>query len=248
MMERRPTGPGPRLADEVVALLQERILSGALPPGHRLRQASLAAEFNVSRTPLREALGRLEEQGLVANSPTQGLQVIAPDSRRLLEAYELREVLDGLSARLAAKRHGPALVRSLLRALEVQRIALHPWNSRLWTEGNVSFHEAVTEAAANEYLVRLLPVMRLTAQMFYPRMLLNRERTEDAHREHMAIANAIRRRDDEEAESLARLHIQTTVEMLRQRVSSHPELVERKEATDENDEAASDRHDRRPVE
>jgi ABC-type uncharacterized transport system fused permease/ATPase subunit len=96
-------------------------------------------------------------------------------------------VLDGLAARLAAERAGELLRGTLLRALEVQRIALDPWDSRLWTEGNVSFHQAIAEAAQNRYLVQLLPVMRLTAQMFYPKMLLNRERA-DAALERFGLA------------------------------------------------------------
>ena len=219
-----------RLVDTVAEQLRERILSGRIVAGQRLRQATLAAEFNVSRTPLREALRRLEEQGLVAVSPTQGVQVVEPDRERLLAAYELREVLDGLSARLATERAGAALRRSLLRALEVQRTALEPWDSRLWTEGNVSFHGAVTEAAGNPFLVQLLPVMRMTAQMFYPQMLLNRERTGDAYAEHQAIYDAIERGDPESAEREARHHIRTTAEQLRHRVAH--EAANRGHATD----------------
>src|SRR5581483_2969681 len=97
-----------RLVDEVVEVLRERILSGHYPPGSPLRQEQLAAEFRISRTPLREALRMLESEGLVSVAPGRGARVIAGDRQRLLAAYELREVIDGLGARLAAARGGPA--------------------------------------------------------------------------------------------------------------------------------------------
>jgi len=205
-----------RLADTVSEQLRERILSGQMRAGERLREETLAAQFNVSRTPLREALRKLEEQGLVDVS-TQGVRIVEPDMQALLEAYELREFIDGLAARLVSSRTQPELRRTLYRALSVQHSALEPWNSRLWTEGNVLFHGAIAEAAHNRYVLQLVPVMRLTAQMFYPQMLLDRERAREAFNEHRDIAEAIQRRAPDEAERQARAHIRRTAELLRLR-------------------------------
>ncbi len=91
-----------RLVDEVADELRERIYSGSYALGSKLRQEELAEELQVSRTPLREALRVLESEGLLHSEPGRGVRVVPADVKKFLAAYQLREVIDGLAARLAA--------------------------------------------------------------------------------------------------------------------------------------------------
>ena len=91
-----------RLLDEVAQVLRERIYAGAYPPGATLRQERIAAEFGISRTPLREAFRVLERDGLVVNKPGSGVRVATADLPKLLDAYAVREAMDGVAARNAA--------------------------------------------------------------------------------------------------------------------------------------------------
>ena len=92
------------LVDKLAATLQARMISGELVSGTRLRQEALAEEFGVSRTPVREALRKLQASGLVEVQPHRGALVRAPSAREIRDAYEVRAELEGLAAQLAAER------------------------------------------------------------------------------------------------------------------------------------------------
>ncbi|MTD14707.1 FCD domain-containing protein [Nakamurella sp. YIM 132087] len=201
------------LVEEISSLLRERIYDRRYPAGAALRQEQLSAELGISRTPVREALRVLEQEGLVRVEPGQGARVVMGDRDSLLAAYELRAVVDGLAARLAALR-GPADARHLERSIATQRAALDPWQPLRYTEANVEFHEHVLMLSGNEYVLAQRPVLRMTAQVFAPVELLERERAVRAVAEHTAIAEAIAGGDPDAAEQLARAHIRTTIDDL----------------------------------
>jgi DNA-binding GntR family transcriptional regulator len=114
-------GGGQALVDELAATIQARVLSGAIATGTRLRQESLAAEFGVSRTPVREALRKLQASGLVEVQPNRGALVRRPTAREVREAYEVRAELEGLAASLAASRIRDDELRTLRTAQELFR-------------------------------------------------------------------------------------------------------------------------------
>jgi DNA-binding GntR family transcriptional regulator len=170
--------------------------------------------LDVSRTPLREALRMLEREGLVRVEPGRSVRVISGDLSTLLAAYSMREVVDGLAARLAAARaDAPALTR-LAEILERQPEALNPWNASLYTSTNVEFHTAVMQAARNEFLLAQLPLVRVTSQVFVPISRVDRRRAERAIEEHVDIVAAIGAGDGDRAEQLAREHIRQTIRSL----------------------------------
>ncbi|HZT16110.1 MAG TPA: GntR family transcriptional regulator [Gaiellaceae bacterium] len=209
-----------RLVDEVVEVIRDRIYEGAYPPGAPLRQEQLAAELNVSRTPLREALRMLEREGLVKVAPGRGLRVVSADLPDLLDAYEAREVVDGLAARLCARRGDGVLVERLRASVETQAAALAPWAPRDYTAANVAFHRSLVEGAGNPYVVAQLPLVRMTSQIFTPLKLIDSTRAASAVVEHEAIAAAVAAGDETEAERLARDHIRTTIASLRMRIAA----------------------------
>lgn len=204
-----------RLVDEVAEELRMRIVSGHYSAGEPLRQVQIADDLNVSRTPLREALRMLERDGYVTPDANGGVSVTASTEQRLIDAYHLREVVDGLAARLAAERHaakiGPALRGWIVR----QRAAFDPWDPLGYTEANVDFHAVILEAAGNEFLVPQLAILRMTLQVLTPRARISRERVKDAIKEHEAIVAAIESGNPARAERVARKHIQQTIRTLR---------------------------------
>jgi DNA-binding GntR family transcriptional regulator len=200
-----------RLVDEVAQLLRERIYSGAFPPGTKLRQEQLAEQLRVSRTPLREALRVLERDGLVHAEPGRSVRVVEADPCALVEAYRLREAVDGIAARLAAERATHEGIERLQRHLAVQRGALDPWDAGTYTITNVEFHTMVMQMAGNRYIMSELPLVRMTSQVFTPVGLLPPERGRTAVADHAEIVAAIAGRDGDRAEDRARHHIRQTI-------------------------------------
>lgn len=208
-----------RLVDEVFQLLRERIYTGRYAPGESLPQVKIAAELQISRTPLREAFRMLEREGLVTVGSSGTVQVISGDLQKLLNAYELREVVDGVAARLAAERAGRRVGERLKLALDDQRAALDPWTPEKYTEANVRFHSAIIELADNSFVSGQLPLVRITAQVFTPNALLSQERVYTAITEHVAILDAIVQGDAERAERLARNHIRHSINELKDKAT-----------------------------
>lgn len=203
-----------RLVDEVAQELRERIYSGAYGLGMQLRQEHLADELQVSRTPLREALRVLEREGLLHSEPGRGARVVSADINKLLAAYQIREVIDGLAARLAAQSTDGEARRRLPELIEDQRAALEPWHPAAYTLRNVEFHIAVIELSGNEFVAGQIPLVRMTSQVFMPVGPVEEERASLAVSEHSEIAAAIAAGKEEAAEGLARRHIKTTIERL----------------------------------
>lgn len=216
----RPSGHRIPLVDELAALLRERIYTRRYPTGAWLRQEQLSAELGVSRTPLREALRVLEQDGLVQVVPGQGARVVTGDLPTLLAAYELRAVVDGLAARLAAMS-GPSRsrVRGLRSVIDQQRAAIDPWIPEAYTQANVAFHEDIVHLSGNEFVIAQTPILKMTAQVFAPVALVEPLSAQRAIREHSAITDAIESGDGADAERLARAHIDATITQLRSRAT-----------------------------
>jgi DNA-binding GntR family transcriptional regulator len=203
------------LADDVAAELRERILRGDYPPGSRLHQERIAEELGLSRTPVREAMRTLEHEGLLVPDPNGGMRASARDPRMLLVAYELREAVDGLAARLAATAgEGPWWADLRLSLREQQSILDDDWDAAAWTRANARFHGLIIDATQNPYLRGLQHFVHNTSQVFRPMSVLGRERAEQALREHRNISQALTVGDAVEAERLARAHIRGTISAL----------------------------------
>lgn len=208
-----------RLVDEVVDVIRDRIYDGLYAPGAPLRQEQLAADLDVSRTPLREALRMLEREGLVKVAPGRGLRVVDADLPALLDAYEAREMIDGLAARLLARRADPAVRSRLAAVVDDQRAAVAPWQPAVYTAANVEFHRVVIEGCGNDHVVSQLPLVRMTSQIFTPLKLLDETRAREAIAQHGSILEAVAAGDEAAAEERAREHIRSTIDGLRARLS-----------------------------
>jgi DNA-binding GntR family transcriptional regulator len=200
-----------RLVDEVAEELRQRIYSGVYPLGTPLRQEQLAEDLEISRTPLREAIRVLENEGLLHSEPSRTVRVVSADVPKLLAAYQMREVLDGLAARLAAGAPDQAQRETLMAIIERQQCAIDPWDFREYTQANVEFHTAMIDLADNEYLRAQIPLVRMSGQVFSPVNHLEPEHAAAAVAQHREIAAAIVKGDGERAERLARAHIRSTM-------------------------------------
>lgn len=204
-----------RLVDEVVSVLRERVYSGYYSPGTRLYQDQLAGELAISRTPLREALRMLEQEGVVRVEPGKGVRVVSGDVPTLLAAYEVRRVIDGLAARLAAQHASSSEIGGLKKIIDAQQAALAPWNATAYTAANVEFHDRIMKMTNNEFVVGQSPILRMTAQVFTPVAVVARGRAELAVAQHCEIYEAIAASEPEVAEAKAMAHIQSTIDSVR---------------------------------
>jgi DNA-binding GntR family transcriptional regulator len=192
-------------ADYVYQWLREQMRLGGFAPGDRLREVELAAQLGVSRTPIREAIRRLASDGLVEGAPSRGVMFIELDKQQVRDIYALRAVLEGAAARLAAQHASEgetALMKELVGAGDGQLNApeMHGRNNRM-------LHQAICEAAHNRYLMQALSQLSDTLGILPGTTFQVQGRSLDARKEHLGIIDAIERRDPDEAERLARQHI-----------------------------------------
>jgi len=196
-----------RLVGDAAQALRDAILDGRFTAGARLRQTDLADQLAISRTPVREALGRLQHEGLVELLPGGGVRVAVLALEEAAELYDLREVLDGLAARLAAQHASPASLARLEGSLARMAQCLARNDANQWFEAHVAFHDEIFQASGNARLIGLSAVVKLSIQRFHPVLLRTPHRLADADREHRGIHAAIAAGEGERAERLARSHI-----------------------------------------
>jgi len=218
------------LVDHIAATLQTRVLGGEIPGGTRLRQESLAAEFGVSRTPVREALRKLQADGIVELTPHRGAVVRGPTAREIREAYEVRAELEGFAADLATQRiretqlqelrESVALFRTSMGSLIERRRAGGPGSTgadiAVWTRANDAFHRGVQAAAGNSRLRETLADLHksfprdLTGIVLGESSALIQENVE----QHAAVLDAIERHDPAAARRLMVEHVQRAGELV----------------------------------
>ena len=196
-----------RLVDEATRIVRDAILKEKLAPGTRLRQVELANQLGISRTPLRESLMKLEQEGLIGRLPRGGLTVVELDFAEAIELYEIREMLDGLAAALTARREDEKSLGIIQGHLKRMEKAVQKQNSHEWFVHHFGFHEAIMKASGNSRLLTLSSIVRLSIQRFHPVLLSTPNRLKKAFQEHVNIFKAIKARDSIAAERLARLHI-----------------------------------------
>jgi DNA-binding GntR family transcriptional regulator len=190
-------------SDMVYAILHEAILSGILPPGQRLGEELLAALFDVSRTPVREALLRLETTGLAHRVPRRGLIVARITPQEIVEVYVVRETLDGLAAYLAAQFATPSDVAHLVTINEQFSRAAQAGNAVAMADLNLRFHEAIARVARNSLLSQFLTQIHHQVRRIPGTTFQHPGRAARAVEEHASIVKAIQAGDAEQARQLA---------------------------------------------
>ena len=195
--------------DDAYTLLLEAIDRGDYRPGDRLVEAELADRFGVSRTPVREALQRLETQAVVTRDG-RSLVVSSLDHDQLGELYVVRAELEGLAARLAAQHAAPEEVR-VLRDMVARDRAIVGDPDAL-ARANKRFHHQLHLASHNRYLVQQLEMVRRSMALVSTPSLAAAGRAARALDEHEALVRAIAARDGPTAEAVIRAHISDAFE------------------------------------
>ncbi len=195
--------------------LIDAIRNGVLAPGTRVREVEIADRFGISRTPVREAIRRLENEGLVVHVPRQGAVVKRMDRREITELYEMREVLEGTAARMAAQ-HASEMEIAELEELNALMLEAADDPARV-AELNRQFHAVLHQLAKNRFLIDAVTALSNALTLLGGTTLAAESRVETAHAEHEQILTCIRGRDQAGADEAARSHIRSA-QMVRMRL------------------------------
>lgn len=209
-----------RVADWAYDRIRAAILQGGqggLAPGAHLSVPALAEQLAVSRSPVREAVIRLVREGLAEDEPHRGAAVARVGAAELRRVYEVREVLEGLAARLATQRADRVLLSALSATLEEHRTVVALGDLQAHIEADMHFHRLTRTATGNDPLVVLLDEIQGKIQLAMPTTSVLAG-SEQAVRDHEAILAAIQSGDPEEAERVARAHVRR----LRHALADHP--------------------------
>lgn len=206
--EGAPTGlPALPSAERVHAALREEILTGLLREGDRLVETEVAGRFDVSRTPVREALARLQTAGLTTVVPTQGTIVRPVSILEIEETYVLREAFEDLAARLAAQRATRWEIARLHGFQHHMKRYRDEDDWQAWSETNWMFHDAIFQAAGNRRLRMANGDLVDLVRRFFRISAADREIAERTLREHDAIVGAIEAHDPDAAGRVAGRHV-----------------------------------------
>lgn len=195
------------LAGRAYQQIRDAILSLEFQPGQPLQEVFLAQRLGTSRTPIREALRRLQAEGLVEQSTSRGVFVAQVSIEDVENAYRVLEVLEGLSSRLAAERLNEAAASELRALLRSLREAAHQGDLETWVKTDANLHETIRSIAGNGKLLQLSGLVYPTVERvrnIYLREGSEPEQLAMATQDHLAMGEAILARDAERAEALTR--------------------------------------------
>lgn len=198
------------LPGQVLEVLKERIVDRVYAPGQRLNIDALSRELDVSPTPIREALGHLQAQGLAVSEPYVGFSVAPmPGNDYFSQLYDFRLVLEPWAASLAATRRDPRMLKeleTLLAAMDKASLATRYSRFRSFTEADAAFHQAIVAGAGNE--PALAAYVDLKVHLHLSRLFIDREpQTAQARKQHREVFDAIRRGDPVAAAERMRAHL-----------------------------------------
>lgn len=195
------------LRDVVFNTLRKAILTGQLRPGERLMEVHLANKLGVSRTPIREAIRKLELEGLVIMIPRRGAEVAQITEKSLKDVLEVRRALDALSVELACDRINEEEITILKDACDAFEKAVRGKDASVIAKADVALHDIIVKATGNQRLQQL--VNNLAEQMYRYRFVYIKDESQHERlvAEHNEIFESIKSRDKERASRAAKLHI-----------------------------------------
>ena len=203
------------LRDVVFNTLRKAILTGTLKPGERLMEVHLANKLGVSRTPIREAIRKLELEGLVIMIPRRGAEVAQITEKSLKDVLEVRRALDALSVELACDRITEEELGTLKKACDDFETAVREKDVSVIAKADVALHDIIVKATGNQRLQQL--VNNLAEQMYRYRVeyLKNPQNHEQLLKEHEAIYKGIVEKDKKAVTEMIRRHISNQVTVVK---------------------------------
>lgn len=189
--------------------IRELILSDQLPPGTKVKIEDLAVELGISRTPVRDALTRLQTEGLVEIRSRVGVYVREITIDEVLEVYTVKESLEPVMARWATERSTPEERQAFYDSVAPLRELANKGESEVYTQLVVARRLRMLELSRSEVLASVFGLIDERVRMLRARHLRNPERLLSSHEEHYAIAAAVKSGDAELASDLTRSHVQS---------------------------------------
>ena len=202
------------LEESVYYQLEEEILGGVLKSGDTLTEVSLSKRLGVSRTPLRGALHRLAEEGLVEIVPNRGAVVVGVNDDDLVDIYKIRMRLEGLASREAAARISEEDKKRLADSVELSEFYIQRRDVEHLKELDTQFHNIIYRASGNRLLSKTLSELHRNIKSYRKLSLSVPERIEKSVEEHKEILAAILRGDGDEADRLTFMHVESALDNL----------------------------------
>lgn len=214
------------LRDLVFEALREAIINGTLRPGERLMEIPLAEELGVSRTPVREAIRKLEREGFVVMVPRKGAFVAGISLKDIADIFEVRAALEALAAGLAAERIGDDELEELERLLVRMAEIIEENDVSAFLESDTRFHDTLYRTSGNKRLIQILNNLQDEILRFRAVSLAYPGRLRKTLEEHRKIVEAIADRDVERAQAMAWRHIENAENSLLEAVRGRQEIQE----------------------
>ncbi len=211
------------LAERVFNQLQDAIVRGELAPGTKITEPGLAAAYGISRGPLREAMRRLETHRLIERVPHVGARVVKLSMKELLELFDVREAMESMAARLAARHMSAEEIAGLREVLAVheRQSDLSRGEAYYQREGDLDFHYRIVLGSHNRMLMTLLcDDLYYLVRLYRTQFSASGARPQRAFVEHHRIVDAIEAGDEELAELLMRRHVSASRENVAQRYAA----------------------------
>ena len=202
------------LREVVCETLRQAIRDGVFKPGERLMEVPLAEELGVSRTPVREAIRKLELEGFVVMIPHRGTYVADISLKDVTQVFEIRSALEELAAQLAAERITPDEIEFLERMLVEIGTFMEEKNMDKVVEADINFHEVLYKASRNERLVEIIHNLREQTLRFRTMSMNQPWRLVKTWEEHRLLVEAIADRNPAQAREIARIHMEHSEQAL----------------------------------
>ena len=196
---------------QVFTYIEDGILSGKYKSGQQLTELGLTKEIGVSRTPIRSALHRLSEEGLVELTPNRRVVVLGVTKDDVVDTYKIRMRLEGLASRLCTELIDEEKMSKLCEVVELSEFYIAKQNHEKIKELDTEFHHIIYEASANRMLAKILGDLHKKIKVYRKASLSFGERVEKSIAEHREILEAIKKGDADEAERLTSLHIENAM-------------------------------------
>ncbi|HHY40443.1 MAG TPA: GntR family transcriptional regulator [Syntrophaceticus sp.] len=217
------------LREVVFETLREAIITGVLRPGERLMESQLAEELGVSRTPVREAIRKLELEGFVVMVPRKGAYVAGISLKDIADVFEVRAALESLATELAAERITEDELEELERILVKMSEIIEKGEIEQLVECDKKFHDTLYRASRNRRLMQILSNLQDEVQRFRSVSLAYPGRMRTALEEHRKVVEALAERDLVQAKVLAWEHIESAENSLLEAVREHEDIVSERE-------------------
>lgn len=220
-----PIHRGATITEQVYRYLRDAIVKGELKPGERLVEQVIAEELGLSKTPVREAITRLEREGLVTTLPQRRSEVRRLSEKDVEDLMELRALLEAFAAKKAAERCDEESLAELEGCLAAMEEALADGDLERYKSEDLAFHELILEKAGSQLLAQVLARIRNQISLVMSTSVQVPGRPQASLAEHRAILQAIQARCGEETEDLTRAHLEATAETIRRAWAKKLELL-----------------------